>query len=585
MPSIHRLSVVIFENLTGDPALDWAGAAIVGMLANGLSGSPRLLVSLTATSKDTAQADQLLQGYFEKRRDGYRFAAVLRDVAAQREIWCYETDATPAGLPDVAAGIAKQFKEAWRLQPPKNADALRSWAEALTALSPETRAEALTRSIAADPEFGTAYADLAQLYQAPGQAGGNSKAAKEVLDRAQPHIGAFGELDRVRLKLVEAEIQGDPAAQSNVLAELTRLIPGDGQALERLAKQQMQLRQFALAAATLGKAVERLPGDVNALNQLGYAAALAGRADESRQALERYRTLQPDQPNPVDSLGETQFALGRFGEAEKYFLEAHARTPAFLGGYELMKAAQARLLAGNLTGADDLVQKYVKFRTDGKDPLAAFQRAQWLYMSGRRKEGTGIAEGIAAGSGDPAAYARVQLAAWKLMEGDRQAASSLAVAAGKASLNPGLKNFAGTVQFLAQPKMAASEWKTAVERVAPDPSSRRTLLGYALLLSGNFAEAVPVLKAAYEQADPSNDGTARTLYAWALVESGRVIDAAPLVESFALPLTGNANLFVPLEFPRFLALRASVREKQGRTSDAVPLRALFEKLGGPSRHQ
>lgn len=580
-PGIQRLAVVTFENLTSDASLDWMGVAVVGMLSNGVNGSSRLRVSLTNTPKDPPQADQLLQGYYEKHGGGYRFSAVLRDIAAQREVWRYENEIGPAALASVAEGLARQLREPWRLRPPKNPDALRNWSDALTASSVPARAAALSRAIDADPDFGTAYADLAQLeYAASDPALGGAKAAKDLLDRARPHLGGFEEVDRVRLKLVEAQIAGDTSAQINQLAELARLIPGDGRALEQLAHQQLQLRQYAAASATLEKVVDRLPGDVQTLNQLGYVAALAGREDLSKKALEQYRTLQPDQPNPVDSLGETQFALGRFAEAEKYFLDAHSRAPAFLGGFELMKAAQARLLQGNVAGADELAQKYVKFRTDGHDALAEMQMAQWLYLTGRRKEGAGIAARLASATGDGAAYAKVQLAAWKLIEGDRQTASSLAKEAGQGTANPGLRNFAGTVLFLAQPRKSPAEWKTAAEQAAADPGTRRTLLGYALLLSGQYSEAIPALKEAFEQADPLSDGTARTLYAWALVESGRAPDAAPLVASFPLPLTGNGGLLAALEFPRFLSLRASVNEKQGKTADAAQARSLYQKLSG-----
>ena len=66
--------------------------------------------------------------------------------------------------------------------------------------------------------------------------------------------------------------------------------------------------------------------------------------------------------NALDSLGEAMFLNGRFAEAEKAFLDAYRKTPAFLQNAELWKAAHARWFSGDLAGADELMAQYMTAR-------------------------------------------------------------------------------------------------------------------------------------------------------------------------------------------------------------------------------
>ncbi len=78
-------------------------------------------------------------------------------------------------------------------------------------------------------------------------------------------------------------------------------------------------------------------------NELGYALAWAKDLSGAREALGQYQRLAPENVNALDSQGEVSYMLGDFKAAAEYFEKAAARNPA-----ELLKAAEARLMAGDL---------------------------------------------------------------------------------------------------------------------------------------------------------------------------------------------------------------------------------------------
>ncbi len=161
--------------------------------------------------------------------------------------------------------------------------------------------------------------------------------------------------------------------------------PLDPAALRALAEAELSSRRFAQAERAYERLSRAAPDDPTTDNMLGYTQALAGEPDKARASLERYARRPGQAANALDSLGEAMFMNGRFAEAEKAFLECYQKYPGFLNGAPLWKAAHARWLAGNLKGADELLDRYLtQVRSD--DSLASWRRATWLYETGRREE-------------------------------------------------------------------------------------------------------------------------------------------------------------------------------------------------------
>ena len=121
------------------------------------------------------------------------------------------------------------------------------------------------------------------------------------------------------------------------------------------------------------------------MNELGYAEMYAGALTAATTALDEYRRIRPSDPNALDSLGDVNFYFGQFAAAEQYYRQAFDKDNAFNGGAALMKAAHAHLRTGDTSGADALFNQYLEARRKDNDQLTELRRAEWEFITGRRK--------------------------------------------------------------------------------------------------------------------------------------------------------------------------------------------------------
>jgi tetratricopeptide (TPR) repeat protein len=289
------------------------------------------------------------------------------------------------------------------------------------------------------------------------------------------------------------------------------LLPSDAVLWRTTGELQIEARDFQAAVKSFEAAVRAQPEDAQNWNVLGYARAYAHDLSGAKAALEQYQKLLPSHDaNGLDSLGEVSFYLGDFSSAESYFLEARKRDPGALGGRELLKAAQARMMTGNLAEADRILA--------GQPNLSPLERAQWEFVTGRHKQAMALLEAI---SSNP--RAALQLALWN-----------------------------GTIPASAN-----------------DPFTRAV----SLCMSGRFAEATPILEQLYRAANPAADGQIRTLLAWSYAQTARPADAAKLLALYPIPLSSGDPMLSFLVFPRFVQLRGEVLHSQRDAQLATTLEA------------
>src|SRR5579872_3427160 len=101
---------------------------------------------------------------------------------------------------------------------------------------------------------------------------------------------------------------------------------------------------------------------------------------------------------------------GRFEEAAGYFLLAHQTNSAMQEGGDLLKAAYAQWLAGDLRKADATYLSYLKFRAGLNDQLVPFREATWLYATGRSDQAI---QKLRSATGPVAQLGQRQLAVWQ----------------------------------------------------------------------------------------------------------------------------------------------------------------------------
>ncbi|HEX5430332.1 MAG TPA: hypothetical protein VFW83_00085, partial [Bryobacteraceae bacterium] len=308
---IERLSILRFDNLTGDPSFDWLTTAAPGMLIDQLTGSGQILPSLadSVSGAYIEQATRMGHGYFEKRAGKLHFAVLIEDSENHKIV---QRD-TADGPPLAAMGaLAKQLDPRARAFSTSNPEAAAAWG----------RGE-FEQAAGLDPDFGLAWLAWAQKLAA----GGDSGRAEEVAQRALMRPGLRSVIERTRLELLLSSLRGDAQGRVHALQELARLIPADPSNLRALAEAEMNARNFSEAAREYRELIQSGTGaaDAGLENALGYAEAFAGNLEAAKKAFAEYGREPGQAVNALDSLGEGLFVNGKFAEAEKAFLEAYSK--------------------------------------------------------------------------------------------------------------------------------------------------------------------------------------------------------------------------------------------------------------------
>jgi ribosomal protein L16/L10AE len=163
--------------------------------------------------------------------------------------------------------------------------------------------------------------------------------------------------------------------------------------------------------------------------------------------------------------------------------------------------------------------------------------------------------------GDAAALGAAQLSAWKIASGELESARALAARAMAQSVNPGVRIQSFLCLFASQSKVAPAEWRMRGERVLPgtlQTEAREVFIGYALVFSGQFEAAAPVLKAGFDRSAPSMSGEISVPLAWAWLQSGKREEAKSLLRRFPVPPSSGDRVFDFLDLKRAPEIRRTL---------------------------
>ena len=403
-----RYAVLRFENLSGDPALDWTGRAISGYLPIALAGAPgsaglldgpilcpsaldRLAstlgprpssapgISSERTEALIAGANRVITGYVERTAGQIRITATEENLSTGKSLRVV----TATGASPMAAleQLAHEFSPRASHSPTSNPEALRAWAVALES-PPAQSVNLLDQAVHFDPDFGAAWVALAGLDLSRGDRAG----AADAIERAGPH--KLDELTRADLALLVADLTAGPHGQNRRHAKnLLPSAPADSVLLRSLAEAEVAGGQFAAAAADWKRVTAEFPNDPIAWNSLGYARSYAGDYAGALAALREYQRLRPKDANPSDSIGDLNYSFRRFSDAAASYLDAHAKQPGFQQYADLYKAAWAKFRAGDKAGADSLFSQFRMERSKTSAGLMELLAADWLYRTGREHDG------------------------------------------------------------------------------------------------------------------------------------------------------------------------------------------------------
>jgi tetratricopeptide (TPR) repeat protein len=129
----------------------------------------------------------------------------------------------------------------------------------------------------------------------------------------------------------------------------------------------MALKDYAKAADLFRLASMTRPG---VKNLLGYSLAMTGDCEGAKKALKEYTAIPSEEANGLDSLGEVAYFCGQYKDAEQYFTESGPKWKTEQGQLEPIKAAAARLMAGDQKGAEQMASAFLA-KIGKSDPRAA----------------------------------------------------------------------------------------------------------------------------------------------------------------------------------------------------------------------
>ena len=605
-PAVERLAILRFENLSGDASIGWVGRALSEIIAGELApaGKPRVIsaasihaldrvlggrpISVPGISGESSQAlaaGATLLGYgdYSVRNGKLEVRLTLEDARAMKAGRVIVVSAPAVDVLGAGTALARQISAKAALYGTHNPQALEAYMKALESSDVAVIQVGLGAALAADPDFVPPYRLLAQIKAQQDRAG-----AVATLDQALARGNAISALDRARLELESAELSGNTDARQSALGKLVKLDSGDSSAWRSLGDTLMNRHDYRQAQKAYQNASDLEPEDVALLNFTGYAAGQAGDLDAAMSALRRYAALRPNEPNPLDSMGDVQLSAGRLADAENFYLQSAQKDPNFNNNGALIKAALARLLTGDVSGANNLAERYLAARAQAKDPIVDYRRAQWTWISGRRKAAAQQmgAFALASESGplrDIASRAYAELALWSLVSGDREGAARLAQKA-LSIAGPGSAGNALVARFLSQPPASPSEWVVRAEQQFPGPAQgaiKNFSLAYALLINQHFQPAMLLFRQMWDNGSPTADEGLPVMLAWCYLETGRVKEAAPLLRSNPIPSPNGTTPYTGFYIPRVLYLRGLLAEKEGRTGDARAYYDKFLALSGP----
>lgn len=588
-----HLAILRFENVGPDASSDWMGRAFSEILVGQLAGLPDNFVipttrlhaldrqlgvrpasapgiSTERASAILAGADRIGYGEYAVRGGKVTARLTIEDPATGRT-----TEVLAASAPDVisaAAILARAISPRAAAYETHSPEALRHYIAATESGDPRQRVTEAQAAIAADPDFGPPYRALAEAKAQMQDRDGALAALDEGLARA-----AVPAREHALLEMMAAGLRNDSAAREHALIDLANASPGDAENWRSLGELAYARHDYKQAVEAYRKVLQLQPNEMSAVNQLAYSQGSAGDFEGAVATIRRYRTLRPADANPLDSEGDIQLMYGHLPEAEDLFVQADKKDRKLLGGGDLLKAAMARLMTGDVPGAGALYQQYAAVRGEQHDPTLPIQNAEWRWFSGNRKaaqdELRSFAQSMEAGPRkDLASRAYTVLSIWMLTAGDRSAAAQTSLKAATLAA-PGNANEAVVARFLSQPSAAAAEWTARADQIfrnAPQSAVRNLTLAYALLLDRQFTAAEPLLAKVY--GEPDSDPGLPILLAWSLVESGKPKEAAPLLRLNPVPQFNGFATFTPLYFPRLYDLRARVSD------NAKANRELYEKL-------
>ncbi len=184
----------------------------------------------------------------------------------------------------------------------------------------------LRNAVELDPAFAVAFLYLARANASVG----NVEERDRAIEQAMKHSGRATEKERLYIQAYHMRIiERDAEKGIRLLREIAARYPKEKRAYYDLGVIFVSRLMLEEAIVELERALVLDPNYGIALNQLAYVYAYTEDFEKSIETFEKYAAVSPGDPNPLDSMAEVYFRMGRLDESIEKYVEALEIAPVF----------------------------------------------------------------------------------------------------------------------------------------------------------------------------------------------------------------------------------------------------------------
>jgi tetratricopeptide (TPR) repeat protein len=261
------------------------------------------------------------------------------------------------------------------------------------------------KAIAKDPHFALAYAVWSYAASRTQPAASALQRAKALAPKATPD-------EQLLVNWLVDVQEGNNIAAIGAMNDLLARFPNDKHVLYLTSEWLYFQQDYDRSRNMMEKLIQIDPNFPPGLNMLGYAYIETGDPDPAKAIsyLKRYAAVQPDQPNPEDSLGEVLRFAGDDQGSMEHYAAALKITPTFITSQ--IGLGDTATLMGDYQRARSEYDKGSQMATNSRDRLhAEFQKALVYFWEGHPEQGRKALESLledARQKNDP--YAQFEIA-------------------------------------------------------------------------------------------------------------------------------------------------------------------------------
>jgi len=364
----QTLAVISFENMTGDKAYDHLRKIIPNLLITSLEQSGYFQVTTWERMHDLLQQmgkeevefiDQnlgfelcrmegintIVLGSFGKAGDVFATDVKVLDVTSKKLLKSASSRGEGEGsiLRTQIDELSKEISRGTGLSERK-IEAVQAKIAEVTTFSMEAydyylegmRAEeklyydearqCFEKAVELDSDFASAYLRLAAAHESLG----NTKPMNEAIDKAMILSEKASKKERLYIEAwyyLFKDVKPEKAEQR--LKQLIKEFPQEKEAHFWLAVFYYFDGLFDQALEEYNKALELDPTYADVLNMIAYNYADMENYEKALEYFEKYALLMPEDPNPLDSIGELYFHMGRLEDSIAKYKEALEIKPDF----------------------------------------------------------------------------------------------------------------------------------------------------------------------------------------------------------------------------------------------------------------